>query len=147
MRSLYAFLLAVFALGVGLFPGPAAAQDAPAGQGAPQQTPADPTPTGFEVLRGRWVRPDGGYVVTIHGAQADGTLDAIYSNPRFLPFSQAQATQTGKDLHVFLEIRAAGYNGSTYTLTYDPQKDVLWGVYYQAVAKQSFDVFFIREKE
>jgi hypothetical protein len=45
-----------------------------------------------------------------------------------------------------LELRAGGYNGSTYTLTYDPSADVLKGVYYQAVAQQKFDVYFTRVK-
>ena len=46
----------------------------------------------------------------------------------------------------FFEIRAGGYNGSTYTLTYDPAADVLKGVYFQAVAQQKFDVYFTRAK-
>ena len=36
--------------------------------------------------------------------------------------------------------------GSTYTLTYDPAKDVLRGVYYQAVARQRYDIYFERAK-
>jgi hypothetical protein len=44
------------------------------------------------------------------------------------------------------ELRAAGYNGSTYTLTYDPAADVLKGVYFQAVAQQKFDVYFTRAR-
>jgi hypothetical protein len=35
----------------------------------------------FSVLPGRWVRPDGGYVVTIKSVDASGTLDAAYANP------------------------------------------------------------------
>jgi hypothetical protein len=45
---------------------------------------------------------------------------------------------------VFLELTAGGYNGSTCTLTYDPKKDILKGVYYQAVARQKFDICFER---
>jgi hypothetical protein len=37
-----------------------------------------------------------------------------------------------------------GYPGSKYTLLYDPERDALMGLYYQAVQKQSFDVMFIR---
>jgi hypothetical protein len=47
-------------------------------------------------------------------------------------------------LRLFFELRAGGYNGSTYTLTYDPANDVLYGVYYQAVARQRFNVYFER---
>ena len=51
-----------------------------------------------------------------------------------------------KTIRLFFELRAGGYNGSTYTLTYDPAADVLKGIYYQAVAQQKFDVFFTRVK-
>jgi hypothetical protein len=47
---------------------------------------------------------------------------------------------------VFLELRAGGYAGSTYTLTYDPNRDQLIGVYFQAVAQQKFNIFFVRRK-
>jgi len=98
----------------------------------------------FGRLLGRWVRPDGGYAVTIRRVGADGKLDAAYANPRPLPFAKAEASRDGNTLKVFLELRAGGYNGSTYTLTYDPTNDVLKGVYYQAVAQQKFDVYFVR---
>jgi len=38
-----------------------------------------------------------------------------------------------------------GYAGSTYDLRYEAATDRLIGTYYQAVAKQTFDVFFIRK--
>lgn len=41
---------------------------------------------------------------------------------------------------MFFELCAGGYNGSTYTLTFDRADNGLKGVYYQAVAKQKFDV-------
>jgi hypothetical protein len=47
---------------------------------------------------------------------------------------------------LFFELRAGGYNGSTYTLKYDAASDRLKGVYYQAVAKQKFEVVFVRAK-
>ena len=96
----------------------------------------------FGILLGKWVRPDGGYTITIQGVDPDGKLDADYANPGQLPFAQARASLTGNTIKVFLELRAGGYNGSTYHLTYDPAKDVLWGVYYQAVAQQAFNVYF-----
>jgi hypothetical protein len=92
------------------------------------------------------VRPDGGYVITIKAVDAGGKLDASYANPNPLPFARAEAAGDGNAIKVFLELRAGGYNGSTYTLTYDPKSDILKGVYYQAVARQSFDVYFVRAK-
>lgn len=100
----------------------------------------------FETLRGQWVRPDGGYVITVATVADDGKMAAMYNNPSPLPFAQAVARRENGVLKAFFEIRAGGYGGSTYTLTYDPAADVLKGVYYQAVAKQSFDVTFTRKK-
>lgn len=98
------------------------------------------------VLQGRWVRPDGGYIITIKQVDADGKIDAMYANPRPLPFSKAVVRRDGKTIRLFFELTAGGYNGSTYTLTYESAGDVLRGVYYQAVARQSFDVYFVRLK-
>jgi hypothetical protein len=139
MMKMAAFLLSTAALCVSLIPLPAQAQvraEAPAAQ-----------PDGaFATLPGRWVRPDGGYVINIKRVDAGGKLDAAYANPNPLPFSRAEATLEGKAIKLFFEIRAGGYNGSTYTLTYDPAADVLKGVYFQAVAQQKFDVYFMRAK-
>ncbi len=63
-----------------------------------------------------------------------------------LPFAEARASRDDKTINLFFELRAGGYNGSTYTLAYDPANDVLWGVYYQAVARQRFNVYFERAK-
>jgi hypothetical protein len=102
--------------------------------------------SGFGVLLGHWVRPDGGYTITIRQIGADGKLDAMYANPGRLPFSKAEVMRDGKSIRLFFELIAGGYDGSTYTLTYDPEADVLKGVYYQAVARQTFDVRFVRAR-
>jgi hypothetical protein len=101
--------------------------------------------TAFGALPGRWVRPDGGYVIAIKSVDAGGMLEASYANPNPLPFYAATATEEGGKLKLFFELRAGGYNGSTYTLSYDAAADRLTGAYYQAVAKQTFDVFFVRK--
>jgi hypothetical protein len=101
--------------------------------------------TTYGALPGRWVRPDGGYVIAIKSVDAGGKLDASYANPNPLPFYAATATEESGKLKVFFELRAGGYNGSTYTLNYDAAADRLTGTYYQAVAKQTFDVVFIRK--
>ncbi|WP_228276469.1 hypothetical protein [Dechloromonas sp. H13] len=139
MMKMAAFSLSTAALLVSLIPLPAQAQvraDAPAAQAE----------SIFGALPGRWVRPDGGYVINIRGVDAGGKLDASYANPNPLPFSRAEATREGKTIRLFFELRAGGYNGSTYTLTYDPASDVLKGVYYQAVAQQKFDIYFTRAR-
>jgi len=98
------------------------------------------------VLRGRWVRPDGGYVIDIRAVDASGKLDASYANPRPLPFSRAELIRDGGTIGLYFELRAGGYGGSSYALVYDPAGDRLVGVYTQAVAGQKFDVRFERAK-
>lgn len=100
---------------------------------------------GLNVLQGSWVRPDGGYTIAIRSVAADGQLEAMYFNPNGLPFSRAQASKDGQAIHVSLELRVGGYNGSTYELTYDPASDRLKGSYYQAVAQQRFEIYFVRK--
>ena len=98
------------------------------------------------MLPGRWVRTEGGYVISIKAVGADGKLDAEYANPRPLPFAAASATSEGGVLKLLFELRAGGYGGSTYTLIYDAASDRLLGVYDQVVVHQKFNVVFVRAK-
>ncbi|HSN63572.1 MAG TPA: hypothetical protein VLS26_05270 [Azonexus sp.] len=139
MMKMAAFLLSTAALSVSLIPLPAQAQ-------VRAEAPAAQADGAFATLPGRWVRPDGGYVINIKSVDASGKLDASYANPNPLPFSRAEATRDGNTIKLFFELRAGGYNGSTYTLTYDPASDTLKGVYFQAVAQQKFDIYFMRYK-
>jgi hypothetical protein len=109
-----------------------------------QSAPATTT-FSLDLLKGTWVRPDGGYTITIKSVAPDGQLEAMYANPRPLPFSKATASLDGKTIRAFFELQAGGYNGSTYELTYDAATDRLKGTYYQAVVKQKFDVVFERK--
>jgi hypothetical protein len=107
--------------------------------------PAAAAKSGMDVLKGAWVRPDGGYTITIRNIGPDGRLEAMYANPNLLPFAKAQATQDGATLRASFELQAGGYAGSTYELAYDPASDRLKGIYYQAVAKQKFEIYFVRK--
>ena len=145
MKNFVACMLPILVLAFGVFAEPAIAQDTTTTPVKAEASPAEPE-SGFNTLRGRWVRPDGGYVIDIKDVNAGGKLDASYANPSPLPFAKAEAILDGKTIKLFFELRAGGYNGSTYTLIYDPANDVLQGVYYQAVAQQKFDVYFERAK-
>lgn len=101
---------------------------------------------GFDMLKGRWLRPDGGYIIQIRNIDASGKMEAGYFNPRPINVSEAEAKRDGGKIKVFIELRDVGYPGSTYTLTYDPKEDVLRGVYFQAAVRQNFDVYFTRMK-
>ena len=100
----------------------------------------------FEKLKGRWQRPDGGYVLEIKSVADSGTMDAGYFNPSPIHVAKAEASQDGVAMRVFIELRDVNYPGSTYTLTYDPASDQLKAIYYQAVEKQRFPVAFVRMK-
>jgi hypothetical protein len=101
---------------------------------------------GFDTLNGRWLRPDGGYVLEIRAIDSGGKIDAVYLNPKPINIAKAEATRDGSTVNVFVELRAPNYPGSTYTLTYDPQQDQLRGIYFQTVQRQNFDVYFVRMK-
>jgi hypothetical protein len=125
--------------------GPRSEQPTNAGK-PPQNT--DVTGLGLDPrkLIGRWTRPDGGYTIQIRDVDARGLADAGYFNPRPIHVSQAVVTRRDRGLELFIELQDAGYPGSTYTLLYDAQRDLLGGIYYQAALNQSFDVMFLRAK-
>ena len=101
--------------------------------------------TTFGALSGRWVRPDGGYVIAIKSVDAGGKIEASYANPNPLSFYTVTATEENGKVKHFFELRAGGYNGSIYRLNYDAGGDRLTGAYYQAIKRQSFDVVFVRK--
>jgi len=101
---------------------------------------------GVERLIGRWVRPDGGYVLDIRRAQQDGRLEVAYLNPRPIKVARAEWRREEGRLLVSVELRDVNYPGSTYNLRYLPDGDRLVGDYYQAVQKRTFDVEFVRQK-
>ncbi len=125
------------------FTGPVAVA-ATAGKGDTGKTV--PVQTDFQRLEGRWVRPDGGYVLELRNVKKDGSLTAAYYNPRPIRVFRAEASRKDGTLSVFVELRDVNYPGSTYTLQYDPATDRLKGKYFQAVEKQTFDIEFVRAK-
>jgi hypothetical protein len=99
----------------------------------------------YSKIVGRWVRPDGGYVLDIRNVQSDGKLEAAYLNPKPINVSKAQANiKTGR-IELFVELRDKYYPGSYYTLTYDSQMDILIGVYHHLGIRQNMNVFFSRK--
>ena len=108
--------------------------------------PMAATAPGVQQLKGKWLRPDGGYVIDVRTVEDSGTMDVAYFNPRPINVFKAEASQEGATTKVFLELRDVHYPGSTYTLTYDAASDQLKGVYYQAALQQRFGVVFVRMK-
>ena len=103
-----------------------------------------PDPVIQEKFIGRWVRPDGGYVLVIKNVRFDGSIEAEYLNPNPINVSEARVTTESGKIKIFVELRDAGYPGSNYTLMYDKDTDRLVGVYHHMVLKQKFDIYFVR---
>ena len=149
-----AILLAVALLGAGGFwtiqwrqtaapPSPAPVAGV---ESATQPARAETLNPGFEKLKGKWQRPDGGYVVEIRNVEPGGKMDAAYFNPRSIFVAKAEATQEGALTKVFIELRDRNYPGSTYNLSYEAENDQLTGIYYQAALRQRYEVVFARMK-
>ena len=146
----WSILAAVAALGIWLI-GSKLADTPSAGQPAqtsiPQETAATVAPMAeleFQKLVGRWLRPDGGYVLEIRSVDTGGKMEAAYFNPRPIHVARAEASRDGSATKIFVELRDVNYPGSTYTLMYEPMNDQLKGIYFQAALKQQFEVFFER---
>ena len=96
-------------------------------------------------LIGRWVRPDGGYVIDIQGVQAGGNLDAAYFNPSPIHVSRAEWRKEDGALSIFIELNDKNYPGATYKLLFYPESEQLSGEYTQPLVGQTFDIYFVRE--
>jgi hypothetical protein len=95
-------------------------------------------------LIGDWVRTDAQYLIRITKVNNDGTMTAQYFNPNPINVGKANWEQSYGNLKVIVEMRDVNYPGSTYTLNYLPDRDMLAGEYYQAVEGLTFYVEFSR---
>jgi hypothetical protein len=109
--------------------------------------PPDKTPVTLDPskLTGKWLRPDGGYVIEILNVHDEGTLEAAYFNPNPINIARAEWKEEDNRLKIFIKFDDVNYPGSTYTLDYFPDRDLLIGAYFQAVQQQSYYVEFIRQ--
>ncbi len=118
----------------------------PEASGTNVSTTASSVRPEFTKLVGKWERPDGGYVLEIKSVDSSGKVEAGYYNPAPINVSRAAALRESGTTKVFVELKDANYPGCTYSLTYDPQSDQLFGQYFQASMQQTFDVVFARLK-
>ena len=113
---------------------------------APAPTPAATVPAaGVAKVKGRWLRPDGGYILAITTIAADGRAEAGYFNPNPIKVAWATVNAEGADIRVKVELRDENYPGCLYKLNYAPDKDRLVGTYFQAQMQQTYEVEFVRE--
>ena len=100
----------------------------------------------LHLLTGDWVRSDGGYMISIRGTEADGTLKAEYFNPKPIKVGKARWEMEDDSLYVQVELQDINYPGSIYTLQYIAGADKLNGIYFQAVEGATYEVVFNRKK-
>lgn len=113
---------------------------------AAEKTVKSAEPVDSKRLEGRWLRPDGGYVLQLKDIKKNGSLTATYLNPKPINVSKAQIDLKNDKLTLFVELRDVNYPGSTYTLDYDSAADRLKGNYFQAALNQTYEVEFERIK-
>jgi hypothetical protein len=100
----------------------------------------------MQAIQGSWVRTDGHYLIEIHRGQ-DGSLQAKYFNPQ--PIHVASTTTREQDgvLSVIVVLQDVNYQGSTYTLAYNRDKDMLQGTYLHGGSGQLYAVEFTRRAD
>ena len=99
-----------------------------------------------KLLKGRWLRSDGTYIIEIFSIKADGIMDAGYFNPN--PINVGKSGWSVREGEIVFEIilKDINYPGSKYNLIYDKLNNSLSGNYFQAVQGINYDVVFLRQK-
>lgn len=97
-------------------------------------------------LEGSWLRSDGPYTIEVIEIQPEGKLLAKYFNPNPINVGRAGWRIQNEDFQIYVELRDENYPGSIYQLALDEKTNTLIGTYYQAVARQTFEVYFTKEK-
>lgn len=95
---------------------------------------------------GEWLRTDSDYLIKIAAVNDDGSMRAQYFNPDPINVGRSNWESISGDFKILIELRDVNYPGSTYTLNYIPDKDMLAGEYYQAVEGLTFYVEFERSR-
>jgi len=99
-----------------------------------------------EYLVGSWQRMDGNYRIEITAVGDEGLLDAGYFNPGPINVGKSGWRVHEKVLQVFIQMDDVNYPGSFYDLKYNKEKNILHGTYYQAVAKETYNISFKRKQ-
>jgi hypothetical protein len=131
---IFCILFMFLCFSVAFYAPPIAAADKPQSAGK----------TDEQRLTGRWVRPDGGYILELKEIRKNGNLKAAYFNPQPIRVFKAEWNRKKDVINVFVELRDVNYPGSKYNLKYDLKTDRLKGTYFQAVHGETYDVEFAR---
>ena len=97
-----------------------------------------------QILAGRWIRPDGGYVLEVSNIKENGSIAVAYFNPKPINVAESYWQWDNNRLNLFVKFDDVNYTGSTYTLEYLPDKKRLIGIYFQAMLGQKYYVEFTK---
>ena len=101
----------------------------------------------FTALEGKWARTDGDYIIVIERVDANGHVTAGYFNPQPIKVSKASANEKEGKAHLFLELQDVGYPGCTYNLALNKETEQMFGQYFQAAMRETYEVVFQKIKE
>lgn len=99
-----------------------------------------------KTLTGSWVRSDGIYTIQIKDVSEDGKLVSAYLNPNPIHVGKSEWQINDGFLQVYVELQDENYPGSNYQLTFDKEKKILYGTYYQAVDRATYEVYFTKKQ-
>ena len=110
----------------------------------PTSSSTKAAPVRLDRLVGKWNRPNEPYILEIKRIGSDGKAEATYSNPNPIHVARAEVAADDAGAKVFVELRDENYPGCTYRLRYEPERDMLYGEYFQAMMGQTHEVVFVR---
>jgi hypothetical protein len=123
---------------------PSSAKANPSGSADPSATKNTLPESVRNKLIGKWLRSDGSYTIEVFSVKEDGKLDAGYFNPNPIHVEKSEWKIAENNLYMHIILKDINYPGSTYTLVYNAEKDLLTGNYFQAVEGVNYDVAFQR---
>jgi hypothetical protein len=96
------------------------------------------------LLKGIWQRTDAAGELTISEIQDNGFLNATYYNPKGITIEKAVWLNSSDVLRIYILFREDKYPGSSFSLNYMIEKDMLLGTYFDALTNESYTVSFKR---
>jgi hypothetical protein len=98
------------------------------------------------LIKGVWGRTDGEGEINISGVFDNGLLTAKFYNSKSINIEKAVWTNSSDVLRIYILFREDNYPGSSFSLNYIAERDLLIGVYFDALTNESNTVTFKRVK-
>jgi hypothetical protein len=98
------------------------------------------------LLKGVWGRTDATGVVNISEVLDNGLLKTTFYSPKMINIEKAVWTNSSDVLRIYILLREDNYPGSSFSLNYMAEKDLLLGVYFDALTNESLTISFERIK-